>query len=248
MRVLAVATVVVLATSVGVAAARSGGPAPLRVTTMAGSAADAVPDLPPDPTTTTAPALPTVPATVPATLPSVPPTVPVTLPKVTLPKLPRPRPSTTTTTRPAPPPPSGNRCGTPWGYGGYGASHTVADGRLTVLLGIVDCEHYDGEYMQTHLEISDAGSLFRSIHVDFGDGTTYDTSGSTWTCDSPNRPNPYYGSAPFHTYTAAGTYTVTASVTTSSCSAWPDTHQLVDDQTVTVTITTYQIAGRRPAN
>jgi hypothetical protein len=221
---------------------------------MAGSAGDAAPDAPlvsaePDSTTTLSslPAV-AVPVTVPATLPSVP--VPVTLPKIALPKLPRPRPSTTTTST-APQiakAPSVNRCGTPWGYGGFGASHTVTEGQLTVLLGIVDCEHYDGEFMQTHLEISDPGSLLRSMRVDFGDGTTaYDVSGSSWTCDSPNRPNPFYGSAPFHTYAASGAYTVTASVTTSSCSAWADTHQLVDDRTITVTITTYQIAGRRPA-
>ena len=197
-----------------------------------------------------------------------PPTAPVAkvpFPTITLPTLRRPQPTTTTTTTTTAPPGAGgrvapvvansrstssshragrDRCGTPLSSANLGATRAVTQGTLTVTLVVYACEHYDGEFTQNFVHVEGAGAVLRAVHLDFGDGTATDVGVYRWACDDPKRPNPYHANGPFHTYTAAGAYTVNATVTTAACS--PPGDGPADVETTTVTLTTYQIAGSRP--
>lgn len=201
-------------------------------------------------TTTSVELPPTTEVTVPTTV-----TLPVTVPEVTLPRLrprpaPPPAPVPTTIPVPAPPPApkpqGGARCGTPSGYAGLGADRTGTAGRLTVTLQVYSCEIYDGESMQTFVYVDDRGSIERSIRVDYGDGTVYVPPPLSWRCDQPERPNPWVMSTGPHEFRAAGAYDVTATVTTASCDGWETGPPSGEEQTATVRMTVYRVAGKRP--
>jgi hypothetical protein len=226
------ALVLLLGSVAGAVALPDDGEPELRLATQAPAGAVAVPDTSP---------LPTLPVTVPTTVP-----LPVTLPTVpvTVPKLPRvtvPRPSTTTTatTEPVPVATPGTRCGTPSGYGGYGATQTATAGSLTVTIEIYHCETYDGEQVQNFVHVDDPDGVLVSVHLDYGDGTTHQGGIYRWACDDPKRPRPYVFNGPWHLYAAAGAYPVSAKVTTASCSTG-------EEQAATVSITAHRIAGPRP--
>ena len=189
------------------------------------------------PTTTTE-------VTVPTTV-----TLPVTVPTVTLPRLRAQRPVPTapaanaapvTTVAPAPKPQGGARCGTPSGYAGLGADRTATAGRITVTLTVYSCEVYDGEILQNFVYVDDKGSLLRSARIEYGDGSVDDKAPYPWQCQDPNRPNPYVVNGPPHNYAAPGAYEVVATVVTEAC----DTGE---QQTATVRMTVYRIAGKRPS-
>jgi hypothetical protein len=204
----------------------------LRLATQAPAGAVAVPDTSP---------LPTLPVTVPATVPlpvTVPP-VPVTVPKLPPVTVPRPSTTTTMTTEPVPVATPGTRCGTPSGYGGYGATQTVTSGRIKATVEIYHCESYDGEQVQNFVHVDDSDGVLVSVHLDFGDGTVHEGGVYRWACDDPKRPRPYVFNGPWHSYAAAGAYPVTATVTTAGCSGG-------QEQTATVSVTAHRIAGPRP--
>jgi hypothetical protein len=202
----------------------------LRLATQAPVGAVALPDASP---------LPTLPVTVPTTVPVTVPTVPVTVPKLPPVTVPRPSTTTTTTTQPVPVATPGTRCGTPSGYGGYGATQTATSGRITVTIEIYHCESYDGDQVQNFVHVDDPDGVLVSVHLDYGDGTTHQGGVYRWACDDPKRPRPYVFNGPWHSYAAAGAYPVTATVTTANCSGGAD-------QTATVSITAHRIAGLRP--
>jgi hypothetical protein len=184
-------------------------------------------------------------ATTTTTTTAVRPTVKVALPPVTLPALPRLLPTSTTTVTTAPPaPPGGERCGTPSGYGDLGATRAVTQGTTTITLEVYACEHYNGEFTQNFVHVAGPDTQLRTVHLDFGDGSATDVGIYRWSCTDPSRPDPYTANAPFHTYTAAGAYPVTATVTTASCA--PTDGSAPAEQTTTVSLTTYQLAGPRP--
>lgn len=193
---------------------------------------------------------PTTEVTVPTTV-----TLPVTVPEVTLPRLRARTPvpaapvapvPTVTTVPPAPKPQGGARCGTPSGYAGLGADRAATAGRLTVTLTVYSCEVYDGESLQNFVSVDDRNSLLRSVHLDYGDGSTHDAGIYPWRCEEPNRPNPYASGGSPHAYAAPGAYEVTATVTTASCDGWEAGQPSGVEQTATVRMTVYRIAGRRP--
>jgi len=181
--------------------------------------------------------------TVPTTI-----TLPVTVPEVTLPRLrtrppvvaaPTPAVPPPTTVPPAPKPQGGARCGTPSGYAGLGADRTGTAGRLTVTLTVYSCEVYDGEILQNWVYVDDRGSLLRAARIEYGNGAVDDKAPYAWQCQDPNRPHPYVVNASPHNYAAPGAYEVVATVTTAAC----DTNE---EQTATVRMTVYRIAGKRP--
>jgi hypothetical protein len=181
--------------------------------------------------------------------------LPVTVPEVTLPRLrtrtpvaaaPTAAVPTTTTVAPVPKAQAGSRCGTPWGYAGLGAEGTATAGRLTVTLQVYSCELYDGEQLQAFVNTDDKGSQVRSTRVEYGDGTSYDAPYPTWYCTQPEPPNPQVQSTGRHDYPTAGAYEVTATVTTASCDGWETGPPAYVEQSATVRMIVYRIAGKRP--
>jgi hypothetical protein len=182
-------------------------------------------------------------------------TLPVTVPPVTLPRLRARTPAPTvpaapavpvTTVPPAPKPQGGARCGTPSGYAGLGADRTATTGRITLTLTVYSCEVYDGEILQNFVYVDDKGSLLRSARIEYGDGSVDDKSPYPWQCQDPNRPHPYVVNGPPHNYAAPGAYEVTATVTTATCDGWEGGQPAYVEQTATVRMTVYRIAGKRP--
>lgn len=173
-------------------------------------------------------------------------TTTVTVPAVTVPTVPSLRPvttttgvkrSTTTTAKTGP-----TRCGEPNGYAGLGGSKTTTTGSITLTLETYMCEMYDGDFLQSHLIVRDRSSVLRRARLDFGDGKADEGGVHHWTCEDPDRPDPYYRSSPFHTYAQPGTFTLTGTVTTVSCDG------SATEQTATVSITVYRHAGKRPGS
>jgi len=186
------------------------------------------------PTTDTSLDLPTVTTTT-VTLP------PTTLPPVTIPPLPKLTTTTVrrTTTTTAPKRVSGADCGTPTGVNGLGADTSATVGQTTATLEVYPCHVYDEDGgLQNWVIVDNKDATLTSVHVDYGDGTTWNT-GSSWACPDPKRPNPYYVNDPWHHY-QPGRYTITATVVTTSCT---DNSQT----TVTVTIPVFRESGKRPS-
>ena len=139
---------------------------------------------------------------------------------------------------------SGERCGVPSGYGGYGAKKSRTTGPTTVTVEAYMCESYDGEPTQIFTHIEDSGGVVRSLHLDYGDGTANDQDLSNY-CGGSGA-SPYSISGPPHTFAAPGAYTVKATVAMQRCPA--DASSANDLQTATVEITVYRVAGPRPTS
>ena len=119
------------------------------------------------------------------------------------------------------------------GYGGYGCTVSATEGRLSVRF-----EEY-GQILQVgrdHLQLfltaeDSEGGAEVALRFSHGDGTVNDQS-FPYRCgsDEPVR----IGRSATYVYPTTGSYTVTAVVTTGLCD--PDTGQMHDQQTVTVSI------------
>jgi hypothetical protein len=247
-RVLAGTVTLIVAAGLVAAGRRQGSDDVVRLSTTGQPAAVAPPFTEPDvaPTTTADPTSSST-ATTTTTTTAVRPTVKVALPPVTLPALPRLLPTSTTTMTTAPAAsPGGERCGTPSGYGDLGATRAVTQGTTTITLEVYACEHYAGEFTQNFVHVAGPDIQLRAVHLDFGDGSATDVGVYRWPCTDPSRPDPYTASGPSHTYTTAGAYPVTATVTTASCA--PTDGSAPAEQTTTVSLTTYQLSGPRPTS
>jgi hypothetical protein len=192
----------------------------------------------PDLSVTTVPVVTAPPFTVvlPTPAVSLPPVTlpPVTVPRVTLPPRLLP-PATVPPPAPRPQPLSGADCGTPSGYGGYGATRTASSGGTEATVEVYQCHLYDNVSLQSWVHIRVPAGTVDSVHMDYGDGTVQDWPGS-YTCASANRPNPYEQSNGARNYAVPGRYTVTAAVTTTDCASGTKS-------TVTVTIPVFREAG-----
>lgn len=142
--------------------------------------------------------------------------------------------------------PKGDACGTESGSGGIGAEQTFTANGGTFQYEIMPCHIYDGDSLQSWVHVDMTAGVQRRIHVDFGDGTTWDSTAHPWACDDPNRPNPYHWNLPTHTYTAPGQYHLSAVVTTASCANWASDHTLGPDLDTTLTINAYREVGPPP--
>ena len=196
----------------------------------------------PDPTTTTSEATPRL--SPPPTLPAAPASV-RPLAKVPATATPAERTTVTPTASPSARPPGTE----PWGYGGYGTKATTASPGATVSLLLYHYESYEGEDLQSFVEVARPEGDRRLplvVRIDYGDGTTTDMGLENWRCQDPEQPNPYTFSAARHRYAAPGEYQVTATVTTGSCGQHPEVWELTDQQTVAVRSPVIVHAGRRP--
>lgn len=127
------------------------------------------------------------------------------------------------------------------GGGGWGASRTVTQGRTRLVWEIYPRDLYGPETLEATAEIHDEG-VVTEVHVDFGDGTSWDATAPMYSCAKTNpypRPNPIYYGAPSHTYAQPGDYPVKVTVTTWSCEDFAKTYEMKDKNVVSATITVH---------
>lgn len=172
-------------------------------------------------------------------------TVVIPPPAVAVPALPKP-PSAAATPVPSPEPPprpDGSDCGTPSGYGGYGADLTTTVGTTKVTLQIYSCHLYDGDRLQNFVFVDDPSVVVKAVKVDYGDGTTDEGGVFPWSCGQSDRPNPYTYNGRPHAYSAAKTYRVAATVTWARCADGVEGEQA----TATLNMPVHRHAGPRPS-
>lgn len=166
-------------------------------------------------------------------------------PAVGVPALPKPPPAAAAPV-PSPPAssprPDGSDCGTPSGYGGYGADETTTVGTTKVTLQIYSCHLYDGDQLQNFVFVDDPSVVVKAVKIDYGDGATDEGGVFPWSCGQSERPNPYTFNGRPHAYAAAKTYRVTATVTWARCTGGVEGEQT----TAIVSMPVHRHAGPRP--
>jgi hypothetical protein len=130
-----------------------------------------------------------------------------------------------------------------WGDGGLGAHRVVTQGRTTLDLAIYARDTYDTETMRTILKVSDPGTIIAKVHVDFGDGTSFDHVHS---CANTTSADPAYDEMPYHRYAAPGDYKVHATLTTLRCGNTSDDQAGSDPNTTDAEVVEHVHAGARP--
>ena len=120
------------------------------------------------------------------------------------------------------------------GYGGYGCTVSATEGRLSVrFIEYGQILQVGRDHLQLHLTAEDSeGGAEVALRFSHGDGTVDDQS-FPYRCGS-NEPVSIWGGESSYVYPTTGSYTVTAVVTTGLCD--PDTGEMHDQQTVTVSI------------
>ncbi|HEX2040648.1 MAG TPA: hypothetical protein VHF47_13060 [Acidimicrobiales bacterium] len=107
-----------------------------------------------------------------------------------------------------------------WGSGGMGASRTVQEDDTRLTWGVYPRDLYGPERLQTTAETFGPRTVTR-VHVDFGDGTTWEPHWRYYSCDPDQniyeRPDPIYYQTPQHDYPQPGDYKVTVELTATTC-------------------------------
>lgn len=147
------------------------------------------------------------------------------------PRTPAPRPSATATTANATPASSSGYGLSPLepgtqAWSQWGASRTVEQGRTRLVWGIYPRDLYGPDYLQTTAEIHDE-AVVTWVHVDFGDGTSWEPHWGYYQCDprlnAYPKPNPIHYQTPRHDYPVPGDYVVKVTIRTEVCDPFDDT-------------------------